>query len=77
MLCIRHVCIYLASLLSRPPSSFLLLAVQTHNAQPNPNIITQDLLQLQYEGLSIMKMFGRMKINVDSLIELLNDKFYA
>ena len=41
------------------------------------HIITQDLLQLQYEGLSIMKMFGRVKIKVALLVDLLNDKFYA
>lgn len=40
-------------------------------------IITQDLLQLQYEGLSVMKMFARVKIKVDLLVDLLNDKFYA
>ena len=33
---------------------------------------TQDLLQLQYEGLAIMKMFGRAKVNVNLLIFLIN-----
>ncbi len=37
----------------------------------------QDLLQLQYEGLAIMKMFGRAKINVNLLIYLINKKFYG
>ncbi|XP_032089812.1 ras GTPase-activating-like protein IQGAP3 isoform X1 [Thamnophis elegans] len=36
----------------------------------------QDLLQLQYEGVTIMKMFGRAKINVNLLIFLLNKKFF-
>ena len=40
-------------------------------------IITKDLLQMQYEGLSIMKMFNRAKINVNLLIFLLNKKFYG
>ena len=38
---------------------------------------TQDLLQLQYEGLAVMKMFGRAKINVNLLIYLINKKFYG
>ena len=37
----------------------------------------QDLLQLQYEGLAVMKMFGRAKINVNLLIFLINKKFYG
>ena len=37
----------------------------------------QDLLQLQYEGLAVMKMFGRAKINVNLLIYLINKKFYG
>lgn len=37
----------------------------------------QDLLQLQYEGVAVMKMFGRAKINVNLLIFLLNKKFYG
>ncbi|XP_066466248.1 ras GTPase-activating-like protein IQGAP3 [Tiliqua scincoides] len=36
----------------------------------------QDLLQLQYEGVSVMKMFDRAKINVNLLIFLLNKKFF-
>ncbi|XP_058016646.1 ras GTPase-activating-like protein IQGAP3 isoform X2 [Ahaetulla prasina] len=36
----------------------------------------QDLLQLQYEGVAIMKMFDRAKINVNLLIFLLNKKFF-
>jgi len=35
------------------------------------------LLQLQYEGLAIMQMFGRAKINVNLLIYLINKKFYG
>ncbi|XP_045778410.1 ras GTPase-activating-like protein IQGAP1 [Maniola jurtina] len=37
----------------------------------------QDLLQKQYEGCSIMDMFGKAKINVNLLIFLLNSKFYG
>lgn len=40
-------------------------------------IKTKDLLQMQYEGASIMKMFDRAKINVNLLIFLLNKKFYG
>ncbi|XP_061461823.1 ras GTPase-activating-like protein IQGAP3 isoform X2 [Rhineura floridana] len=36
----------------------------------------QDLLQLQYEGVAIMKMFDKAKINVNLLIFLLNKKFF-
>ena len=37
----------------------------------------KDLLQLQYEGLAIMKMFERAKINVNLLIYLINKKFHG
>uniref|UniRef100_A0A3B3Z637 Uncharacterized protein n=1 Tax=Periophthalmus magnuspinnatus TaxID=409849 RepID=A0A3B3Z637_9GOBI len=37
----------------------------------------QDLLQLQYEGVAVMKLFGRATINVNLLIFLLNKKFYG
>ena len=40
-------------------------------------LIFQDLLQMQYEGLSIMNMSGFAKINVNLLIFLLNKKFYG
>ncbi|NWW62577.1 IQGA3 protein, partial [Ifrita kowaldi] len=36
----------------------------------------QDLLQLQYEGVAVMKMFDRAKVNVNLLIFLLNKKFF-
>ncbi|KAM9700023.1 LOW QUALITY PROTEIN: ras GTPase-activating-like protein IQGAP3, partial [Menidia menidia] len=36
----------------------------------------QDLLQLQYEGVSVMKMFDKAKVNVNLLIFLLNKKFF-
>uniref|UniRef100_A0A674MXH6 IQ motif containing GTPase activating protein 1 n=1 Tax=Takifugu rubripes TaxID=31033 RepID=A0A674MXH6_TAKRU len=36
----------------------------------------QDLLQLQYEGVAVMKIFDRATINVNLLIFLLNKKFY-
>ncbi|CAJ0930277.1 unnamed protein product [Ranitomeya imitator] len=37
----------------------------------------KDLLQLQYEGVAVMKMFDRAKVNVNLLIFLLNKKFYG
>ncbi|NXW51095.1 IQGA1 protein, partial [Nyctiprogne leucopyga] len=37
----------------------------------------QDLLQLQYEGVAVMKLFDRAKVNVNLLIFLLNKKFYG
>ncbi|KAG7474578.1 ras GTPase-activating IQGAP3 [Solea senegalensis] len=36
----------------------------------------QELLQLQYEGVAVMKMFDKAKINVNLLIFLLNKKFF-
>uniref|UniRef100_A0A3Q4B9D8 Uncharacterized protein n=1 Tax=Mola mola TaxID=94237 RepID=A0A3Q4B9D8_MOLML len=36
----------------------------------------QDLLQLQYEGIAVMKMFDKAKVNVNLLIFLLNKKFF-
>ncbi|KAF1573653.1 UNVERIFIED_CONTAM: Ras GTPase-activating-like protein IQGAP2, partial [Eudyptes pachyrhynchus] len=37
----------------------------------------QDLLQMQYEGVAVMKMFDKVKVNVNLLIFLLNKKFYG
>ncbi|XP_039585597.1 ras GTPase-activating-like protein IQGAP2 isoform X3 [Passer montanus] len=37
----------------------------------------QDLLQMQYEGVAVMKMFDKAKVNVNLLIFLLNTKFYG
>ncbi|XP_030049120.1 ras GTPase-activating-like protein IQGAP2 isoform X3 [Microcaecilia unicolor] len=37
----------------------------------------QDLLQMQYEGVAVMKMFDKAKVNVNLLIFLLNRKFYG
>ena len=37
----------------------------------------QDLLQLQYEGVAVMQMFDKAKVNVNLLIFLLNKKFYG
>ncbi|KAG7271758.1 hypothetical protein CRUP_032661 [Coryphaenoides rupestris] len=37
----------------------------------------QDLLQMQYEGVAVMKLFDRATINVNLLIFLLNKKFYG
>lgn len=44
----------------------------------NTNVIFffQDLLQLQYDGVAVMKMFDKAKINVNLLIFLLNKKFF-
>ncbi|EMP31324.1 Ras GTPase-activating-like protein IQGAP2 [Chelonia mydas] len=36
----------------------------------------QDLLQLQYEGVAVMKLFDKAKVNVNLLIFLLNKKFF-
>lgn len=40
-------------------------------------LCVQDLLQLQYEGVAVMKMFDKAKVNVNLLIFLLNKKFYG
>lgn len=37
----------------------------------------QDLLQLQYEGVAVYRMFNRTKVNVNLLIFLLNTKFFG
>uniref|UniRef100_A0A8C9SQM9 IQ motif containing GTPase activating protein 1 n=1 Tax=Scleropages formosus TaxID=113540 RepID=A0A8C9SQM9_SCLFO len=37
----------------------------------------QHLLQLQYEGVAVMKLFDRATVNVNLLIFLLNKKFYG
>ncbi|XP_072113979.1 ras GTPase-activating-like protein IQGAP2 isoform X1 [Mobula birostris] len=37
----------------------------------------QDLLELQYEGVAVMKMFDKAKVNVNLLVFLLNKKFYG
>ncbi|XP_077431059.1 ras GTPase-activating-like protein IQGAP3 isoform X2 [Vanacampus margaritifer] len=37
----------------------------------------QDLLQLQYDGVAVMKMFNKAKVNVNLLIFLLNKKFFS
>ncbi|KAK3914566.1 Ras GTPase-activating-like protein IQGAP1 [Frankliniella fusca] len=37
----------------------------------------QHLLELQFEGCSIMDMFGKAKVNVNLLLFLLNRKFYG
>ncbi|KAI7814790.1 putative ras GTPase-activating-like protein IQGAP1, partial [Triplophysa rosa] len=37
----------------------------------------QDLLQLQYEGIAVMKLFDRATVNVNLLVFLLNKKFYG
>lgn len=37
-------------------------------------VFSQDLLHLQYEGVAVMKMFDKAKVNVNLLIFLLNKK---
>ena len=37
----------------------------------------QELLELQYEGVAVMLLFDRAKVNVNLLIHLLNKKFYV
>ncbi|KAM9253748.1 ras GTPase-activating-like protein IQGAP2 [Dugong dugon] len=49
------------------------LGVEMEKVQLN----IQDLLQLQYEGVAVMKMFDKIKVNVNLLIYLLNKKFYG
>lgn len=41
------------------------------------NVNIQKLLELQYDGVSVMNMFGKAKINVNLLLYLLNRKFYG
>jgi len=41
------------------------------------DIDIQDLLQLQYEGVAVMNVFGKAKINVNLFLHLLNSKFYS
>jgi hypothetical protein len=43
----------------------------------HPSLPFQDLLQMQYEGVAVMKMFDKVKVNVNLLIYLLNKKFYG
>ncbi|OWF47735.1 ras GTPase-activating-like protein IQGAP1 isoform X2 [Mizuhopecten yessoensis] len=40
-------------------------------------LVFQDLLQLQYEGVAVIEMFNKARINVNLLIFLLNKKFYS
>uniref|UniRef100_A0A8D2J9J4 IQ motif containing GTPase activating protein 3 n=1 Tax=Varanus komodoensis TaxID=61221 RepID=A0A8D2J9J4_VARKO len=42
----------------------------------NFNLHYQDLLQLQYEGVAVMQLFGKARVNVNLLIFLLNKKFF-
>ena len=41
------------------------------------NIVFEDLLQLRFENVQIMKILDRVKVNVNLLIYLLNKKFYG
>ncbi|XP_065195539.1 ras GTPase-activating-like protein IQGAP1 isoform X2 [Sycon ciliatum] len=40
-------------------------------------LVFEELLQLQYEGVSVFKMYGCAKINVNLLVFLINKKFYG
>ena len=40
-------------------------------------IVFQDLLQMQYEGVGRMKMFDQCVVNVNLLIFLINKKFFG
>lgn len=40
-------------------------------------LLFQNLLELQYEGIAVMKMFDRAQVNVNLLIFLLNKKFFG
>ena len=40
-------------------------------------IVLQDLLQMQYDGVQTMKMFDLVKVNVNLLVFLINKKFYG
>ena len=42
-----------------------------------PSFSFQELLQLQYEGVAVMNMFGKARINVNLLLHLVNVKFYG
>lgn len=46
-------------------------------AMEKVELVFQDLLQLQYDGVAVMKMFGKAKINVNLLVFLINKKFYG
>ena len=49
-----------------------------NRAPYNPVFIPSSLcLQLQYEGVAVMNVFGKAKINVNLLLYLLNTKFYT
>ncbi|XP_061172402.1 ras GTPase-activating-like protein IQGAP1 isoform X1 [Saccostrea echinata] len=41
------------------------------------DLVFQDLLQLQYEGVAVIELFNDAKVNVNLLIFLLNKKFYG
>ena len=37
----------------------------------------QELLRMQYEGQSVLNLFGKAKVNVNLLLHFLNAKFYG
>lgn len=52
----------------------LIKQVGTRVSQVCVCVFSQDLLHLQYEGVAVMKMFDKAKVNVNLLIFLLNKK---
>ncbi|XP_070541740.1 ras GTPase-activating-like protein IQGAP1 isoform X2 [Ptychodera flava] len=59
------------------PGTFAISAKFMGVSMEKVEVVFQDLLQLQYDGVAVMKMFGRAKVNVNLLIFLLNRKFYG
>ncbi|XP_074650823.1 ras GTPase-activating-like protein IQGAP1 isoform X2 [Tubulanus polymorphus] len=41
------------------------------------DVVLQDLLQLQYEGVAVTKLFNRVRVNVNLMLFLINTKFYG
>ncbi|XP_006818327.1 ras GTPase-activating-like protein IQGAP1 [Saccoglossus kowalevskii] len=59
------------------PGTFQVSAKFMGVSMERVEVVFQDLLQLQYEGVAVMKMFGKAKVNVNLLIFLINRKFYG
>ena len=69
LVCLYGVCKYMYLFVLQIHAFFVLHQLKCSLPSLLP---TQDLLQLQYEGLAIMKMFVRAKVNVNLLIFLMN-----
>lgn len=59
------------------PGTFLISAKLYGVSIDSMQLVFQDLLQLQYENVSVISMFDRAKINVNLLIYTINKKFYS